>query len=100
MPRFQLSGPDFLEELADRQAANGFNIEADQLRQRAKEWLRDKQTIDGGTPVEPSRPDGFKAFTATLIEADTETNRLVLQPDGEGSRRTTLRYHLIPLRAA
>jgi len=95
----RLSGPSFLESLADRQAANGFDIEADALRERAREWSRDKQAIANGTPIEVTRPDGCKAFSASLLEADTESNRLVLRPDGEGPKRTAGRYHLIPITA-
>jgi hypothetical protein len=93
-----LSGPAFLEELADRQQANGFTVEADMLRERAREWDRDKQAIANGTPIEVARPDGCKAFSASLVEADADSNRLVLKPDNP-PRRTTARYHCIPIAA-
>jgi hypothetical protein len=96
----RLTGPSFLEELADNQQANGFNIMADQLRERAREWSRDKQAIANGTPIQVDRKDGSKAFSASLIEADPESNRLVLRPDDKGPRVTTARYHLIPIGGA
>jgi hypothetical protein len=37
--RYQgLSGPDFLDKVADAEAANGLDVNADTYRQRAHEW--------------------------------------------------------------
>ena len=94
----EISGPEFLDKLADRQEAGGFTIEADLLRTRSREWSRDKQAIENGTPPPAPKADS-KAFSATLIESDAERNRLVLRPDGKGPRSTSGRYHLIPIEA-
>lgn len=40
-----LSGPDFLEAVADAESANGLEINAETYRNRAGDWKRDQQTI-------------------------------------------------------
>ncbi len=40
-----LSGPDFLEAVADAEAANDNHINADVYRTRAKQWQRDEHEI-------------------------------------------------------
>lgn len=34
----ELSGPDFLDKLADTESGNGFDINAHEYRKRASEW--------------------------------------------------------------
>lgn len=40
-----MSGPEFLEAVADQNAASGLDVNADIYRTRAVEWQRDKQII-------------------------------------------------------
>ena len=37
-----IDGPDFLDEYADRLAANGMTLEADQIRGVLKQWLGER----------------------------------------------------------
>ena len=40
-----MSGPEFLDAVADAESANSNDINADIFRQRALEWTQDKRTI-------------------------------------------------------
>lgn len=93
-----MNGPDFLEEYANRAAANGFDIEADEMRRRAKEWNADKQTIENGEfcAVLAQRQDGI---LVTAIEADFEKNTITVQPRNTDYRISGGTYQLIPVLA-
>ena len=41
-----LSGPDFLEAVADAEAAIGNDINADTYRQRAQQWKREADALE------------------------------------------------------
>lgn len=41
-----LSGPDFLDAVAQQEAANGLAINASAFRERSRQWLRDQQELD------------------------------------------------------
>jgi len=91
------SGPDFLHDLADRNEANGFTIEAEVLRERAREWQRDKQALETGVSFPIETPVTPLAFIATPIEADFKTGRITLKPEGDW-RIGAGQYQLTPVR--
>ncbi len=41
-----MTGPEFLDALADQEAANGNDINAATYRERAAQWARDRRLID------------------------------------------------------
>lgn len=41
-----MSGPEFLDAVADASAGNGLDINAQVFRERALEWAGDKRTIE------------------------------------------------------
>lgn len=41
-----MTGPEFLDALADQEAANGNDINAATYRERAGQWARDRRLID------------------------------------------------------
>jgi len=47
MPRdHRLSGPDFLDSMANQSAASGLDVNAAEFRQRATDWRADQQRIE------------------------------------------------------
>lgn len=41
-----LSGPDFLDQVADAELSNGNEINAAEFRTRARQWREDRQALD------------------------------------------------------
>lgn len=91
-----MNGPDYLEECANRAAANGFHIEAEEMRRRARQWSTDKQTIENGTfaAALEQRQDGI---LVNAIEADFETNMIKVQAKSADFRIGTGTYQLVPV---
>lgn len=91
-----MSGPDYLEACATRFEANGFDIEANEMRQRAKEWNADKQTIENGTffAALEQRQGGI---LVNAIEADFKTNMIKVQTKSADFRIGTGTYQLVPV---
>lgn len=92
----QMSGPDYLEACASRYEANGFDIEANEMRKRAKEWNGDKQMIETGTfgAALEQRQQGI-LVKPTEVDFEKKTIKVhVNDPDfklGGGV------YHLVPV---
>lgn len=63
-----IDGPDFLDEYADRLAANGFSLEADQFRQIKKQWDAERAE------------NQLSASHATFLENQLSNARRALQP--------------------
>ena len=64
-----IDGPDFLDEYADRLAANGFSLEADQFRQIKKQWDAERSenqlSANHATFLEHQLNNARKALQAT-----------------------------------
>lgn len=92
----QMSGPDYLEACANRFEANGFDIEANEMRKRSKEWNGDKQTIENGTfaAALEQRQGGI---LVTTVDADFESNIIKVQAKTAGFEIRSGTYHLVPV---
>lgn len=96
----EVTGPEFLEQYADRLEANGLNIEAGLMRKRAREWSLERQGIVSSEPAPSIKPTAGKAFNAVLVGADFNSKSITLEPEGDNWRVRAGRYHLIPVQAA
>ena len=92
----QMSGPDYLEACAARYEAGGFDIEANEMRRRAKEWNGDKQMIENGT-FDVAVQQRQQGILVTPTEVDFKTLTIKVQAKDAEFRIAAGAYHLVPV---
>ena len=67
MPQLNaLSGPDFLEAVADAEAANGNDVNAVEYRRRAAEWRHDLRELEATQIDLQAANDSLQRIRATV----------------------------------
>ena len=92
----QMSGPDYLEACAVRFEANGFDIEANEMRKRAREWSGDKQTIENGT-FGIALEQRQQGILVKPTEVDFEKHTIKVQVKDQEFKLGGGVYHLVPV---
>jgi len=72
-----LPGPDFLDSVADAEAANGNDINASEYRRRAKQWRQDlgaREEAEAKSPPPMQHTNGDRRQSARRTHAITPTD--------------------------
>lgn len=68
-PNSALLGPDFLEAVADKQLANGLEVDAAEFRNRADEWRQDRRAREAAESALHTLRERMEAATRALQAA-------------------------------